>query len=332
MDGQTLAQICSHYDLGTPTATPERVSGGLIHRMYRVRTARGEFALKALSPDELRNTGARERYRQGERIAAAVAASGLPAVAAREVAGEPLLEVGQVTVLVYPWVDGQVLSSTSAGPERAKRIGRLLGCIHTLSFSFPELEPPEAQRFSEADWALLLEAAHSQQSTWADELQDALPDLNRWGTVLAEAQQALSARWVLSHADLHQQNVLWSDEHTPWLIDWESAGLQQPAKEAVVSALEWSGFVEGDPDLVTFRAFLEAYRCEAPLSSDEIQYGLQACFGNWLGWLHFNMRRALGQTTSDPEEQALGAGQTVGTLATMRRVEASFPALIEVGT
>jgi Ser/Thr protein kinase RdoA (MazF antagonist) len=302
-----------------------------MHRMYRVRTTRGDFAVKALNPNELQNPGARDRFRLSERLAARVAAACPPAVAALMVAGDALFDLGPITVLVYPWIEGQVLSSTSAGPERAGLIGRILGRIHTLPLHFAALEAPASRTFSEVEWTLFVEEAHTKQAAWADELRVALPDLARWGRALSQAQRALPNRTVVSHADLHQQNVLWSNEHTPHLIDWESAGMQRPAKEAVVSALEWSGFVEGDPDVVTFRAFLEAYRREAPLSSDEVRCGLDACFGNWIGWLHLNVRRALGVSTSDLEEQALGARQIVGTLATIRHVEASFPTLAAAG-
>jgi Ser/Thr protein kinase RdoA (MazF antagonist) len=325
LDERTLEQICQIHALGTPALSPERVFGGLIHRMYRLRTERGEYALKLLSRDALAAPDARERFRRGERIAAAVAAAGLPAVAALEAAGDVLHEWGPMAALVYPWVNGRPLAPNAAGPGHAEQIGQLLGRIHRLPYRFSVGPASPMTSFSDGQWRVLIREAEAAGCSWTADLRDSLPDLSRWSGAQAEAQQALDRRWVVSHADLHQQNVLWSDAYTPWLIDWESAGLQQPAKEAVVTALEWSGFVEGEPDLAAFRVFLQAYRAEAPLSSEEIALGLRACFGNWLGWLHFCAWRSL--RGADPHEREEAAGQVVGTLATVRRAEASFPVL-----
>jgi Ser/Thr protein kinase RdoA (MazF antagonist) len=329
MDQQALEQVCRLYSLGAPIAPAEQVFGGLRHQMYRMRTQRGEFALKLLGSEALTEPNTRVQIKRGERIAAAVAAAGLPAVAALEADGEVLHPIGNHTVLVHPWINGSLLASDTTAPHPAERIGKILARIHQLSLQFPEPLPSQEAGFSEDTWTRLVQESEGLGWDGACELRAVLPDLARWTGILTDAQRALGKQWVVSHADLHQQNVLWSDERTPWLIDWESAGLQQPAKEAVVCALEWSGFVEGEPDLTLFRAFLQGYRQEAPLAAGEVPVGLRACFGNWLGWLLFCAQRALH--ARDADERAQGAAQVLGTLTTIRRVEASFPQLEEVG-
>ncbi len=315
------------YSLGTPTTPPERVLGGLVHHLYRVRTTQGQFAIKLLSADALAEPGFRERLQLGERVAAAMKAAGLPAVAALEVDGKFLYEAGGQTFLVYPWIEGRMRSASETGPSQASQIGAILRQMHRLPLDVVEQNLPVAQAFTDTEWAELVERAHQAGASWAEALQAALPELARWGQIYAQAQQELAGKWALSHGDLHQQNVLWTDDNTPWIIDWESAGLQQPAKEAVVCALEWSGFVEGEPDLPTFRAFLQAYHQEHLLSTEEALYGLDACFGNWLGWLRFCAQRALDTTTVDPQARGEAAHQVTGTLATIRRVEGILPAL-----
>lgn len=327
MDIQTLIQLCNYYSIGSPTIPPEQVLGGLVHRLYRVRTTRGQFAVKLLRADALAEPGFRERLQLGERVAAAMKAAGLPAVAALEVDGENLCEVGEAMFLVYPWIEGRMLSASETRPSHASRIGPILGQMHRLPLDVVEQNPPVAQAFTDTEWAELVERAHQAGASWAEALQAALPELARWGQIYAQAQQELAGKWALSHGDLHQQNVLWTGDNTPWIIDWESAGLQQPAKEALVCALEWSGFVEGEPDIPAFRAFLQAYRQEHPLSTEEALHGLDACFGNWLGWLRFCAQRALDTTTVDPQARAEAAHQVTGTLATIRRVEGILPTL-----
>lgn len=235
-----------------------------------------------------------------------------------------------MTVLVYPWVNARALSSASAGPNRARLIGSLLGRVHTLPLHFAELTPPGLSTRTEGedgDWALLADEAERSQVAWAPEVRFLLPQISAWGRSSEEARLALGDGWVVSHSDLDQKNVLWSDECTPWLIDWEAAGYVQPGVEVVGAALDWGGQVAGDLDAATFHAFLKGYRQESALTAQEVRYGLQAYCGNWCGWLKFSIRRSLGLGAGDPEEQALGTRETFGTLAMLRSAAVNIPRL-----
>ncbi len=330
MDDLTLAELCRRYALGEPVALPEPVPGGLLHHVYRLRTTQSGFAVKVLNPTVMQYPNVRDNFRLSERIAAAVAAHALPAVAALEAEGDVIHDIGSISVMVFPWVDARALSSASAGPNRARLIGSLLGRVHMLPLHFAELAPPDLSSGSESEddeWALLVDDAERKQIAWAGEVRPLLPQISAWGRSSEEARQALRGRCVISHNDLDQKNVLWSDEHTPWLIDWECAGYVQPAMEAVGAALDWGGQAAGFLDAATFHAFLEGYRREMPLTAQEVRCGLQAYCGNWCGWLKFSMQRSLGLRTSDSEEQALGTRETVSTLAMLRSAAVNIPAL-----
>ena len=321
MDEHTLAELCRRYALGEPTAALEPVKGGLLHRVYRLQTTQGRFAVKVLNPAVMQYPNVRENFRRSEEIASAVAAASLPAVPALRCAGEVIHDLGQTSAMVFPWIDGHALPSASTSPAQAQQIGGLLGRIHALPFrveGLPFPEPAGPPEDDEAAWAMLAEEAKQKQSAWAGEVRRLLPQIESWLRSSEEARRALGDRWVISHGDLDQKNVLWPDEHTPWLIDWEAAGYVQPAVEAVCGALDWGGQAAGALDPTVFQAYLDGYRREVLLTSQEIRHGLQAYCGNWCGWLKFNMQRSLGLATSDPEEQALGTRETFGTLALLR--------------
>ncbi len=330
MDELTLTDLCHLYALGEPMAPLEPVTGGLLHRVYRLQTASGRFAVKVLNPTVMQYPNVRENFRRSERIASAVAAASLPAVPALQCEGEVIHDLGQVTVLVFPWVEGRALTSAAASPAQAQQIGSLLGRIHVLPLHVEGLPLPVLHRPSEdeeADWALLVEEAEREQFTWAGEVRGLLPQIAVWLRSAEESRQALGNKWVLSHGDLDQKNVLWSDESTPSLIDWEAAGYVQPAIEAVCGALDWGGQAAGALDVAVFRAYLAGYRREALLTDQEVGHGLYAYCGNWCGWLKFNMLRSLGRATEDPEEQALGTRETLGTLALLRSAAINIPRL-----
>ncbi len=333
MNRQMLEKLYELYALGTPLGAPQRVTGGLLHHMYRIRTTHGDFAVKVLNPTVMGYADVRAKFRLSERIAAAVSAAQLPVIGAIESCGDVIHDVGSATVMLFPWIDGFTLSASSTEPAHAHQIGSILGRIHGLRLHFAELHAPlPAPDFVEepseaADWIMLLDKGEQQQSVWAAQVRELLPEILLWKSLSEKAKQLLPDRWVISHGDLDQKNVLWFDNHTPWLIDWECAGYVQPAIEAVGAALDWSGQAEGHPNAATFEAFLQGYRRETPLAAKQVRCGLQAYMGNWCGWLKFNMQRSLGLVTADAAEQLLGTREISKTLMLLDVARAHLPAL-----
>lgn len=330
MDELALAELCNRYDLGKPTAALEPVTGGLLHRVYRLQTTQGQFAIKVLNPTIMQYANVRENFRRSECIARAVAAANIPAVTALQSVGDIIQDIGQAAVIVFPWMDAQALSSAPARPGQARQIGRILGRIHALPLHFgepPSSEPQTLPDAEDAEWAFLVAEAEKQQAAWASALRHSLPDIAAWIRSSKEARQTLQGGWVISHGDLDQKNVLWADEQTPWLIDWEAAGYVQPAIEAVGAALNWGGQASGTLEIASFEAFLEGYRQEAALKLEEVRCGLRAYCGDWCGWLKHSMGRSLGLAASDPEERALGTRETFSTLRALHSAAINISAL-----
>lgn len=331
MDELTLAALCRLYSLGMPQAVPTRVFGGLLHQMYRLKTARGEFAVKVLNPTIMQYADVRANFRRSERIASAVSAVGLPAVPALEAVGDVIHDIGLMTVMAFLWINAQALSTGPAPPDQSRQIGSILGRIHALPLRFHDMPPPERSgpfnpEYSE--WALLVDQAEKKQIAWAQEVRPMLPEIDAWIRASYAARLAVGDRWVISHSDLDQKNVLWSNAETPWLIDWECAGWVQPAMEAVGAALDWSGQVFGEFHAAAYEAFLNGYRREMRLTAEEERCGQQAYRGNWCGWLKFNMKRSLGRGVTHPDEQSLGLRETLSTLAMLRSVGVTLPGLM----
>ena len=327
MNQPTLAEVCHLYDLGTPIAPPMRVFGGLLYRIYQVRTVRGEFAVKVLNPIVMGYHDVRARFRLSEQIAVTMAVAHLPVITALG-NSNVIQDLTEATVIVYPWVNARCLLSPS--PNHAQRIGSILGRIHALPLQFSDLPRPEPHFSSddhERQWALLVQEAEAKDSVWSQEVRRLLPQIAAWERSSQEARLALQDRWVISHGDLDRKNVLWSDETSPWLIDWECAGFVQPACEAISTALDWSGQTVGHLDANAFSAFLSGYRREALLTAQDVGHGLQAYCGSWCGRLWFNLQRSLGLIACDTEEQALGSEGVFKTLALLRSAVVDLPAL-----
>jgi Ser/Thr protein kinase RdoA (MazF antagonist) len=323
MTGQQLEDICQRFRLGLPIAAPATVAGGHLHQMWHIETTHGRFAMKELNPRLLRQPFARAAYADSEQIAAAMAHAGIPAVPALLYRKQPVLKCGPLLVMVFPWVEGATLTPGPASPAQAGEIGALLGRMHALALALPGLELPAWRVWRDDDWVLLARRAAAARAPWADALRAMLRDLCWWSRLARDASPRLWQNLVVSHADLDQSNILWRDAETPLLVDWESAGYINPTLEVLDAALDWSGLSMGDPDEASFRALLAGYQSAGGTLHASIDDALAGVLGRWLGWLEWNLRRAL-DATSTPQEQASATSELDTALAVLPRLAAAL--------
>ncbi len=325
LNGTLWKNIAAAYDLGAWDEPPRAVTGGLKHRLYHARTARGEYAVKVLNPRLLRGMGRLARYKRAEQIAQEAARAGLPAVCALPGPDGPVQRVGPDTVMVFPWLSGTILPPGPASPEAARQMGVLLGRLHSLAPDVPGLEPPPSLHFSDAYWARLVRQGREDGVIWADPVGDALPELKCWSAAVRHAREALGPGWTATHRDMDQKNILWSDPHTPHLLDWEEAGAMPSALEVMGTALNWAGQSAGPPDAQAFAAFLDGYRVAAPLDPDALRHAAVAVLDKWLVWLDFNLQRSLRAARTPPDELATANGAVSHALATLHSLDADTP-------
>lgn len=320
MDTAQTARLCTLFELGEPISEVQAVQGGMLHRVWRLSTIRGIFAVKQLNSAIMRKVGIRDVYRLTERIAEAMARSGVAAAVALkgEGKGGTVQEIGAATFMVYDWIEGVPLSTQGVEPERTRLIGAILARMHGLQQPFPELEPPEWEPFSEDEWDMLTFQASDRDIPWAQQVRTALPLLLKWSKLAAEANKILRRTLVVSHRDLDQKNVIWLNATSPVVIDWEAAGLVNPTMDVVGAALSWSGQNVQPPREESFHALLAGYVEAGGVIRDPGIVALHGVIGNWLGWLLFNMHRSLGESVSSEEERLLGVRETTSTLSTLR--------------
>ena len=310
--------LCSMYGLGNPLKELQAVSGGFLHHVWRLDTTQGTYAIKQLNPAIMQRSHMHNSYRLSERIAVAMMTHGVPVVAALNANADPLQEIEGRTVMVYRWIEGETLSAEPVEPERAGQIGALLGRMHALNLQFPEVAQLEWKHFCDDDWDMLTVHAYDGGIPWATPVRSIMHRLIEWSRLSEQAGENLSHTYVVSHRDLGQKNVIWRDEHTPWLIDWEAAGLTNPTMELVSVALDWSGLATGVLREDTFASVMESYVDDGGTVRDVGVDALYGVMGIWLGWLLFNMRRSLGESIMDEEERQLGIQEVPLALARLR--------------
>lgn len=307
-----VAHLCAIYDVGDMVGELQEVTGGFVHRIWRLHTTRGSYAIKQLNSIIMQYPNIYETYRTSERIAAAMYAEGVPAVVALKGNDNDTLHIIEDDAFqLYNWIDGTMLSSQPVEPERARLIGTTLARMHSLHQSFPELIPPDWEPFSDDEWDMLTFQAADRGLSWAQRVRNALPRITEWSQWESQAGEILEKTLVVSHRDVNQKNVLWQDIQTFAILDWESAGLINPTMELVGAALSWSGLVRGMPDEASFNALLEGYIASGGIIRDTGLTAIHGVLGNWLYWLHFNMSRSFADAE---QERQVSQSETLQTL------------------
>ena len=330
MNTDQASKICNAFGLGVLQNSPIPVSGGLIHRMYKVNTSNGAFAIKELNSNIMKREGIHASYIQSEAISAIVKSKHINAVTALLLNhSSPLYEIDDMIIMVFPWVEGRTLTSEQITPEHAKKIGTMLAGIHTANIKLMDLSIPEVSSIAEEQWHSHINSGLDHQLPWAIAANENLSNLITWSHESREAKQQLREHLIISHRDIDSKNVLWNHNEDPILIDWESAGFINPTAEAISMAIEWSGLTNLVFKPANFSAALKAYcsNCDNLLEKD-VYNAIYSLIGGYLDWLEFNMSRSLDSHHVDEKHTALQ--ETIKTLEKLNFLNNSVEKIVNL--
>ncbi len=305
--------LTADWSLGCMIRPPQPVSGGFMHKMFRLDTSTGSYAVKLLNPEIMKRESAMENYRRAEALEAVLEANGLPVVAAMTRNGAKMQCIQDQYYYLFPWVDSRALPWNGIAEEHCAVIGGLLARIHTLEAPDAQAGTPEPFAFA---WEILVQTAKERCPALWEELCAALPLLDRAQVSYNTALKALPPRYSICNGDMDCKNVLWQ-EAKPLVIDLECLEVGNPVNDLVVLALSWSGGAVCALDMGRLSAFVKAYHAVRPVMSLDWQ-ALSGLGFSWLDWLHYNVRRACGMEGSDHAQQHMGITQTRQTLERIR--------------
>ncbi len=328
MQKHLLNELLSQLELGHLKTDPERVGGGLLHKVWRVQTESGQYAVKQLNPSITTRPKARRDWLVSEKIAAAYARQGISAVPAIMKQGTPLHHCGDDLLMIYLWTVGAPVATGSIDAGRSRIIGSVLAQLHSYQPDVEDLEPPEFAAFGEQHWQDLIEQAREKDTPWISAITEVSQEVITLSADYAEAAELLREELVISHRDTDQKNVLWHNDKEPVIIDWEAAGLTNPALELFEVALYWSDGAKSDAGRQAFRECIRGYRSGCPAPRTPARAALFGVTGNALEWLEFNMRRSANDAI-EAEERSLGNREVVSTLEYIRSLNSRAEELID---
>ena len=318
-----IEELLHNLDLGDMHGEPLEIKGGLLHKMYRVATNKGVYAVKVLNSEIMKRPTALRNTVNSEKIAAAFAGI-LPVVAALELCGKQIHELDGSYYMVFLWVEGRSVFPGEITEKHCAAMGDILGRMHRADVMLEGVEP-EAGVAEEFPWDAYLQTAREQKEqniqngqglNWFAQYEKAVSDIKEWNQAACVAQETLAQTQVLSHRDLDPKNVMWNGT-SPLIIDWEAAGYVNPYQEFLEVLNYWADDGEGGLVRSYFDALTNAYRRHMNLADVAWNAVFAGSFSGMLGWLDYNLKRALGMEVSDEAEIRLGEEQVIGTIGAL---------------
>ena len=297
-----IKNLITRLNLGVIVENPLRVYGGLLNRLYKVKTTSGIYAIKHLNPNLIAKDNAKDNIILTEKIANTAKEKGVNCIPAIAFNNESLQEINNNYFLIFEWFNGITISNTMITIEHVKKVASMLSQIHNINFGELKNLCNKPNKLFEVNWNYY---ASRIENTQIKELlvhnKDKLYEIDRKST---QASKDINNEIVVSHRDLDILNILWNKNEEPFAIDWELAGLVNPCEEAIETAWNWSGGHECF-DINKFNCFLDTYKsCGGNLK--DINKAIYSCFKNNSDWLEYNLKRSCGINCSDNEEMEIG--------------------------
>lgn len=336
MRGLEAMAVAAVFDLGRPLGPLTPVAGGHSHRMWRLDTELGSYAVKEMNrldaPEWLPWLRAAWRFERaawaaGVRMPEPVIAPGGDVVTEVPVADGPA-----ATVRVHRWVVAEPTSQPVL-PEVGRWAGETMAELHRLAmppqprWAFPTGSGGQAEL-----WPLLVEQAKVAHAPWTEDLAGLSATVKEiYRLVTVEAPRGLPE--VIGHADLRAKNILVAADG-PVLVDWDVACARVPREELAGCALSLAGWNRPQGMVeATARAVIDGYRrnhgdFDEPLTAVDAAGDL----GVEVDWVASVARRALGDGAHGPDDVARCREILPGLIAALPNKLASAQQLARLST
>ena len=311
-----IIRLFKELGLGDVILPIENVSGGFMHRMYKVTASGTEgsrsFAVKHLNSEIMKRLQAQANYARAEKLEGILEKAGLPIVPALCFDSKKMQELDGNSFYIFDWHDAKVTDWDNITEEQCFLAGEVLGRIHAIDFDLDENGvEQDTSELSQTDWKKYETQANKSKSEIAGLLRENLELLNYAQNQVNEARKNLPDIIRISDEDMDPKNVMWENDK-PLVIDLECLDYGNPASHVLQLALQWSGITTCNLKLNLLKTFFAGYH----KAYDNGFHDYQKIFGlayTWIEWLEYNIQRALGACTDEAERQ-MGVEQVVQTI------------------
>ncbi|MET9799732.1 phosphotransferase [Streptomyces sp. NPDC006368] len=308
-----LSALLRRYDDPGEPLSCVPVTQGLLNRGYRLATTRGAYFLKQHldAPTADRATIVRQ-HRATQRLHGL----GVPvAPPLPDAEGRTVAEIGGRCYALHPWVDGRHRGGDQLTTAGSRRLGALLGLVHTCLEQV--MEPHHEHRHDSADpdetfrlidRLLALSRGRRPRDAFDELAEHRLLERRRLLADHAHRRPAPAGAGGWVHGDFHPLNLLYRGAEPAAIVDWDRLGVQPRAEEAVRAAVIFFVQPAGELDLAKVRAYARAYRRAARAGAAELAAAVHRVWWERLNdfWI-LRWRYQLHDGRADPQFPAASA-------------------------
>ena len=146
-----IEKFCEKYDFGK-VINITKISGGLMHKMFKVETDKGIYCVKVLNPEVMSRKEAYGNFVVSESVSNLVKKNGIPVSSALDIDGNYLTKLDDMYYMVFDYIEGKTLKDDEITVEHCKKIGNVLAHIHSLDYKEIGLEPNVVEYKRLYDW------------------------------------------------------------------------------------------------------------------------------------------------------------------------------------
>ena len=311
-----IKKFCEINNLGIVTNII-KLTGGLMHKMFKVETTKGIYAIKVLNKEVMTRKEAYNNFVISEDIANLAKENGVSVSCALKVNYNYLNELDGAYYMVFDFVEGKTLKDDEITIEHCRKIGESLAQIHALDYSKLNLENDLKESNLVIEWESYTSNENFNNMPYKDLFLANYKKLDSWLKRANERYNESNGKSTICHRDMDPKNVMW-ENNNPVIIDWESASLDNPHRELIEIALSWSGFLSNNFCKEKFKAVLEEYTRVMPFEHNRYVTICGNLVGRF-GWLKYNLERSLGIVSDDKEEMLLAQNEVLKTIDEINR-------------
>ena len=307
-----IAKLFENSGLGIIDQPITTVSGGFMHRMYKVHAENRYYAVKHLNPVVMTRESAVENYNRADALEAIIEKAGISIVPSLVLNGQKRQCIDGNFFYVFNWQEGKITDWNNITCDQCYEVGNILGRIHSLNCDETKIEAAEE---SAIDWEGYVDRAKKTANAISGILAENMNLLKYAEEQMNNARKLLPAICCISDEDMDPKNVMWSN-NKPIVIDLECLDYGNPISHVLQLSLQWSGITTCNLNMSLLKAFFEGYFAayDNGFRAYEDVFGLAYA---WVEWLEYNICRVLGEC-ADETEQALGETEVKNTIRRMQ--------------
>ena len=293
MKESSIEKLVIETKIGTYIKEINKVSGGLSHRMYKVVTDKGIYAIKELNSGVMKRKDAFSNFLFSEKVSEIAIQNKITAVGAMKINNEVITKIDNNYYMIFEWLDGRTLKANEITEKHCEIIGEVLAKIHNIDFNEIEDEKRKNLNLEYYDWNKYIDLAEKNNKVYLNLLKQNAELLYELNEKSIKALRCANENLIISHTDLDRKNVMWQDDK-PFIIDWEASGYINPTIELIQVAWYWSGGDIENIDYNKFNTLINSYKDLYKGNIDKrIEELVYADNYGGLGWLNYNLKRSL---------------------------------------